>query len=557
MEVRCRAVRWRLGGQRWARSALHKVAGAVYFCDHNSFGGVRMRWLVVVALVISGCSESPTAPRDGKGEGVGEGAVGEATKLAASAKTLKETIGEDQTFDVAAYEALLVGLSACAVDATGIARDCAAWKAFDDVRRDRRTLMRDLNTELAAVGRKHLAHASPAVRLQAARLASSLFGGDAQSRDALVAAARVEQDPHVLRAMLRAVRSSIGRSEAVRDLLVQMAGHPDEQVRMTVLGALSAGWAQGTEGTLEKVIAAVESDPSPQVRAYACRQIGDRADERALPLLERLTAGPGDDEKLYSACFRGLIGMWAAPVPNKAPNEKAYRLTLNRLRATPRTEQQPPWGAIANLGWAAKPSLARTAPWFDKAALVEALAEVAADRQAHWLARTEAVKVMGRLGAERARIEQLKAGYADVAEVPGVDKHVYDAVVEQLARLDGALAPPGVGAGDGAAAAEAAVEEAAEGAAKAAGGAAVDALKGPAEGNGKAGDAPQGAGDGAGDGAGEAAVDALSNAAEGKGKVSARKAGEAVEKAVEGAVDDATDDATNKDEPKPGAEEGR
>lgn len=531
---------------------------ADYICDHNLLGGVRMRWLVVVALVISGCSESPPAPRDGKGE-AGEGAVGEAAKLAASTKTLQETIGEDQTFDVAAYEALLVGLSACTVDATGIARDCAAWKAFDDIRRDRRTLMRDLNTELAAVGRKHLMHASPAVRLQSARLASSLFGGDAQSRDALVAAARVEQDPHVLRAMLRSVRSSIGRSDAVRDLLVQMAGHPDEQVRMTVLGALSAGWAQGTEGTLEKVIAAVESDPSPQVRAYACRQIGDRADERALPLLERLTAGPGDDEKLYSACFRGLIGMWAAPVPNKAPNEKAYRLTLNRLRATPRTEQQPPWGAIANLEWAAKPSLATTAPWFNKVELVEALGEVAADRNAHWLARTASVKVMRRLGAERARIEKLKAGYADVAEVPGVDKHVYDAVVEQLARMDGTLAPQG--AGDGAAAAEAAVEAAAGGAVKAAGEATVDALKGPAAGDGKAGDAPQGAGDkagdGAGDSAGEAAVDALSNAAEGKGKVSARKASEAVGKAVEGAVDDATDDAKNKDKPKPGAEEGR
>ncbi|MCB9543608.1 MAG: hypothetical protein R3F65_19340 [bacterium] len=465
-----------------------------------------MRWLVLMALIV-GCSDGPSAPTDKAGKG--EAAVAEATKAAASAKTIRESAAEE-TFDVAGYEKLLTGLAACEVGASGIARDCPAWKAFDEIRRDRRTLMRDMTTELAAVGRRNLSHESPAVRLQAARLASSLFGGDAESRDALVAAARTEQNPHVLRAMLRAVRSSIGRSDAVRDLLVQMADHPDEQVRVTVLGALSAGWAAGTEGTLEKVLAAVEGDPSPQVRAYACRQLGDRADERALPLLEKLTAGPAGDEALYEACFRGLIGMWAAPVPHKQPSEKAYRLTLNRLRATPRSEQQPPWGAIANLEWATKPALATAAPWYDKGELIEALADLAGDRQAHWLARSGAVKIMGRLGARRERLEQLKAGYGDVAEVPGVDKLVYDAVVEQLARRDGTLAPQGD---------PASVGETVEAATEAAG---VPELPG--------GGAP-----GPDTAAGKAAVEALENAGEGRGKVAAKKVGEAVGEAVEDA----------------------
>ncbi len=487
---------------------------------------MRWQWVggVTMALGVGliGCSDAPPPPTEDAprtAEAV-EGALAEASALGKGARTIAEEAAG--TFDVAAYEKLLVALADCEVSAGGIARSCDAWKAFDASRRDRRNLLRNDGAALSAVGRKHLSHESAAVRLQAARLASSLFGGDQASRDALVEAARVEKDPQVLRAMLRSVRSSIGRSDAVRDLLVQMADHPDEQVRMTVLGALSAGWAAGTEGTLEKVMAAVETDPSPRVRAYACRQLGDRADERALPLLERQTADVGKDEKLYEACFRGLIGMWAAPVPQKAPSERAYQLTMERLRAKPRSEGRPPWGAIANLEWAGKGSLAKAAPWFDKDALVEVLGDLAGDRDAHWLARTGAVKVMARIGAPRSTLEALKAGYADIAEVPGVDKHVYDVVVEQLARRDGTLPTGGPGSAG----------ETIEQAAEAAGGPAADAAKKSAE---KAGDAAKAAGEAAGkagDGA-EEAGEALQEAAAGRGKIAVKKAAEAVGEAVE------------------------
>lgn len=390
--------------------------------------------VLCAALLTLGCSDPPAPKGDApEAKAAGEEAVAEAQKT--GREVLEETALE-QAITPEAYEKLLLDLAACEIDQSGIDRDCAAWQAFDGARKDKKTLLRNMAGELGAIGRRHLRHESPAVRLQAARLASSLFGGDAESRDALVAAARAEQNPHVLRAILRAVRSSIGRSDAVRDLLVAMADHPDEQVRITVLGALSASWARGTEGTLERVIAAVEGDPSPRVRTYACRQLGDRADPRALPLLERLTVAPTGDGKLYSACFRGLIGMWAAPVPHKEPSEKAYRLTLNRLRATPRTEQAPPWAAIPNLEWAARPELAKNAPWFDKSELIEALGELALDRSAHWLARTGAIKTMARLGARAARIQQIRDAYAASASDTGVDKHVYEAAVEQLAQRE-------------------------------------------------------------------------------------------------------------------------
>lgn len=385
--------------------------------------------LLTVAFVTTACSDPPTPT----GETPAAKAAGQ--KAVELAEKLAEKSGEAPAgaLSAADYEKLLLGLAPCAVESSGIDRDCAGWQAFDGARKDRQALMRNLAGKLGEIGRKHLRHESPAVRLQSARLASSLFGGDADSRQSLVEAARAEKNPHVLRAILRSVRSSIGRSDAVRDLLISMVEHPDEQVRITVLGALAASWARDTEGTLEKVIAAVESDPSPRVRAYACRQLGDRADPRALPLLEKMTAGPEGDGKLYSACFRGLIGMWAAPVPHKAPNEKAYLLTLNRLKATPRTEQAPPWAAIPNLEWAARPELAENAPWFDKPGLIELLEALALDRAAHWLARTGAIKTMVKLGARTARLEGIAKAYAEAANEPGADKHVYEAVSAALA----------------------------------------------------------------------------------------------------------------------------
>lgn len=392
---------------------------------------LRARALTAIPLLLLACSDPPPPT----GETPAAKAAGE--EAVAPAKTLAEQALTEGALDGAItpedYEKLLLGLADCEVKPNGIARDCVGWQAFDGARKDRRTLLRNMAGELSAIGRRHLGHASPAVRMQAARLASSLFGGDTASRDALVKAARTEKDPHVLRAMLRSVRSSIGRSDAVRDLLVEMVDHPDEQVRITVLGALSASWARDTAGTLEKVIAAVESDPSPRVRAYACRQLGDRADPRALPLLEKMTAGPKGDGKLYSACFRGLIGMWAAPVPHKDPSEKAWRLTLERLKATPRTDKVPPWAAIPNLEWAGRDELAKNAPWFDKKALLDALEALALDRDAHWLARTGAIKAMGKLAARTARLQRIEQSYADAAKTPGADKHVHEAAAAVLA----------------------------------------------------------------------------------------------------------------------------
>lgn len=413
-------------------------------------------WLIAV-LALAGCgdkapTEQPAAPAT-QAAAVTEAPkvdpamakkLGEAAEKLKNPPELKQILedgkgvanslaqpGEGPTAEE--LEKLLLAMNTCKVDDDGIERECAANKAWREARKTRGTLAKDWGGMMSGLGQKHIKNESPAVRIQAASLMGSIFGATNESQQAIIDAAQAEKDPQVLKAMLRAVSSSIKKNDAVRQLVLAQAGHADDKVRMEVVGALTSSWARETEGTLEKALEMTEKDASAEVKQYACRRLGERADERALPLLEKLTADHKADPKLYAACVRGLIAMWSAPVPHKTPSQKAYEATLAILKKKPRDENLPPWTAISAVEWAAKERFQQAAPWFKKADLLGALSELVVDRQANWLARTGGVDAMQRLGAEPADFEKLKKAYADAKDKPGTDKHVLDKIEKILA----------------------------------------------------------------------------------------------------------------------------
>ena len=171
---------------------------------------------------------------------------------------------------------------------------------------------------------------------------------------------------------------------------------------------------------------AVEKDPSPRVRELACKRLGNRADERALPLLEKMTASPGDTRE-------------SAKLAGKENTQILYEMTMKILNQTPRNENTPPWNVMPNLGWVGRPGFADAAPWFKNDELQATLVRLVADRNAHWMARTGAVTTLKRLGAPKQTFEQLAAGYQDVIMSPGVDKNVLTAL--NKAMLDEPLPP--------------------------------------------------------------------------------------------------------------------
>lgn len=344
-------------------------------------------------------------------------------------------LGKDDGEGVTAeqYEALVLGVSACQVDDNGIERECPAYKALREARKGRNTMMKDWGGAMAGIGRKHIKHASPAVRIQAASLMGSIFGTSAESQAALVEAAAGEQNMQVLKQMLRTLSSSVGKNPAVAKLMLGNAANADAKVRMEVVSVLTSTWARGSEGTLEKAMEMVEKDADPEVRTFACRRLGERADEMVLPLLQKLTQDPAADPKLYSACFRGLVAMWSSPLAHTAPSQKAYALTLKLMAKKPRSNEHPPWTAIPAMEWAKNEKFQAAAPWFKPAELVAAIADVVSDPQANWLARTSGVDAMSKLGGTKADFEKLLAVYAPNKDKPGTDKRIYEKVEKALA----------------------------------------------------------------------------------------------------------------------------
>jgi hypothetical protein len=325
------------------------------------------------------------------------------------------------------YEQMLLAMAACEIKERNLDPNCPQKQEFDKLR-SRNTSLKDLAGLNSGLGQKHIRHESPAVRLWAAGMTGSVFGANPESQKVVLEAAAQEQHPAVLRAMLDAIGSRLGANEGIYELVTRSVEHPEEMVRVEAVSNLTA-WGEKKEGALEKVLWVIENDPSPKVRQFACESVGRMEDERALPLLEKLTADPATDKSLYAECMDGLVKMFAGyPKPDE-PSEKAYRLVLARLAAEPRTADRPPWGIMSSFRsvvsdnpndsfhkkWAEK------ATWFKADELIEALGKVVADRNANWMARTGAVETMQKLGAPKTAFESLLQGYA---EASGSDSHV-------------------------------------------------------------------------------------------------------------------------------------
>jgi hypothetical protein len=329
------------------------------------------------------------------------------------------------------YEALVLALADCAIKNAQIDGKCPAAKNLQTAR-GRKTAMKDLLGFNAQVGAKLIGHESPAVRLQAAKLMGSAFGADASSEKIVLEAAAKEKDPAVLRGMVDTVGSKLGRSPAVLAFVKKAAEHESEEVRLEALSWMATSFADGTDGTLETVLAKIESDPSKDVRTKMCTKVAGRRDERALPLLERLTADPGADPAMYKACLDGLTRMWHNSPRVKDPSEKAYRLTLQRLQDQPRSGERPPWMWLSDFK-RLKPSSKTDksfdewharAPWFKREDILEAMKSIVADRQAATLARRSAVDVLVELDAPKEMLTELAAGYADAEGKSGDDSSV-------------------------------------------------------------------------------------------------------------------------------------
>lgn len=375
-----------------------------------------------------------------EGDGGGEGAAAAIEGLDAMRTQAEGLLKEGKPLNEKQYEALMLGLKDCEVDQKRgyIDSKCEAYKTLKKARANRTDTIKNISGMWSGLGQKHIGHESEAVRIYAAQLMGSLFGANKDAQSKILDAARKEESPAVLMAMVRTVRSSAGKNPEVAKLLMELSKHENEHVREAVIVGLTSSWSEGAEGTLERAIEMVEGDESMDVRKAGCSNLGQRADEKALPTLKKYTAWPPKEKELYSDCFRGLVGMWSSPVPHKNPNEGAYTYTLELLKEKPRSKERPAWTAMSSLGWASKDKFQSAAPWFKKDELLGVLADLISDKDFYWLGRNSAIDSYIRLGANKEDLVKIReTAYKDVkADDSGVDKFVVKKLEEKVAKWD-------------------------------------------------------------------------------------------------------------------------
>ncbi len=355
------------------------------------------------------------------------------SKLGQQIKDAKSTLDglakDGKALNPEEYEKYMLKLSNCTLKADGIDRKCEAYKAFNQARKNRNTMLKNWGGFLSKLGHKHIKHESPAVRYQAVKLTGSFFGSSTKTQEIIIEAAKSEKNPTILRAMARSVGSKI-KSPAIQDLLMGLSKHDNERVRMEALGWMGSSFANETKGTLERLIEAVDKDPSMKVRVYACQRLGGRGDDRAMKTFHKYLDDPKRSDTLYNGCFRGLIRMWSSPVPLKNPSHKAYKLTIKLLNRKPRSDKSPPWAVISYVDWAKKPEFQQRAKWYKKETLIKALMGIAKDKNANWMARTASVRSMKKLGAAKDKFKALQKTYANAKT--GVDSFVLKEINKHL-----------------------------------------------------------------------------------------------------------------------------
>lgn len=342
--------------------------------------------------------------------------------------------GTKPALTIEQYEKLILGLADCKLVGYEIDGKCPGVKALSDAMKETTTPVKDMLGMTSKLGEKLITHSSPAVRVKAANLMSSITGTAASSQDVVVAAAAKEKDPQVLQAFIRVVWNDGGKNPKVAKFLIDSADHPDKDVRTQAVYAISSSWNKDMKGGPEKLAKVATSDKELKVRQAACEYGGKLGNKAILPVIEKFTAK--EDKEMYGPCMKGLIEMFFQYPFYETTNEAAYKLFVKRL-AAPHGPDAPPWtvmGEFKKYGDDKNEKLAawkKKATWFKPADLKKALMGVVSDKKTNWMARTGAIESLEGLGVTKAELEGLKKGYD---EKNFDDKNVLKKLDEAIAK---------------------------------------------------------------------------------------------------------------------------
>jgi len=378
---------------------------------------VKQLWVVCAVLALGACA------KDFEQQVAGRKVV-EARHSGTTAPVMSASRGEAPE---GTLERRVLDLASCDLEGHQIVDTC---RAMGSLRHELDAPGGSKELSLA-LGTSLLRHRAPAVRIEAAKL----MGSDAASRLAIVDSARRETVPAVRQAYVRLLADEGAHLPPVAQFLLESADHPTVAVRLDALDAITSIANRGMPGGAAKIIAMVERDPDTSVRRAACSLGGKLGDAMLVPMYATQTASL-DDPQQYAACMEGLVAMFHNHPVFDTASEPAYRLFLERLQTSPRSEQSPPWSVMSTFCYfshdADLEKLAawkQRATWFDANEVKRVITGVINDKATSWEARTAAVESLVGLGATKDELAALRVSYNPKDPV---DRRV-------LAKIDSAL----------------------------------------------------------------------------------------------------------------------
>ena len=183
-----------------------------------------------------------------------------------------------------------------------------------------------------------------------------------------------ETDLEVLAIALRSNMNNLKVSNDFFEAYKKAATHEDAKIRKAAMNGLINSNNSAVEG-IEEVAVKFLDDADAEIRTAACKDLAHNKYASAMPKIEEIL-NTSDDAKLLEGCIKGVMDQWYYSPFFKEFDAKAYQLTLNYLKKTPRSKNLPGWSIISTLTKAPKDEWRGLAKEFNAKDLVAALSGI-------------------------------------------------------------------------------------------------------------------------------------------------------------------------------------
>lgn len=239
-----------------------------------------------------------------------------------------------------------------------------------------------------------------------------------------------EKDLFVIKEGIKALSNEMKKPEVSRFILSNV-NHENKNIRRAVALAVGNTWSIGVDGVKDAALTLM-NDNDKDVRSSILSNVGELADDSLVPELVKVLNDPAQ-HKLHGYCLKSLYTMWYNYPKHANTSKAAYEATMNYLKKTPRSKDIPAWTAIGELqhqnakeydNWRSKASYYRNPDYLN------VMMDIAADANANWLGRAQAVKVIAKIGS-KGDLERLEAKVQG-ASGDSSQKLVLDAIEKEL-----------------------------------------------------------------------------------------------------------------------------